>query len=62
MAEQPKKAKRIPLGEPLTEAELDALADIGPDDILSAENLWEAAAPKPLKKLLEAKPVEDAGG
>ena len=50
----------VPLGDPLelTDAELDALARVTPDDILAARELWMEANPK-LADLLDADEADD---
>jgi hypothetical protein len=47
-------APTVPLGKPLqlTDAELDALAVITPEDIQRAKALWSQAAPEQFKDLL----------
>jgi hypothetical protein len=47
-------APTVPLGKPLqlTDAELDALAVITPEDIQAAKALWSQAAPDKFKDLL----------
>jgi hypothetical protein len=57
MAEPP--ARRKPLGEPLTEDALLALADVTPEDLAAAEALWESGAPPRLRTLLAAEPAEE---
>lgn len=51
---------KVPLGKPLelTEEELDALAEITPEDIEAAKRLWRKAAPAEFKNLLDAEEGE----
>jgi hypothetical protein len=43
-----------------TPAELDALSQPGPADVVAANDLWRSAAPRPLRDLLDAAPEEPA--
>ena len=54
---------KIPLGKPLqlTDEELDAMAEITPEDIEKTKKLWRKVAPDKYKDLLDATPVEDNG-
>jgi hypothetical protein len=50
-----------PRGKPLSEAELDALAEITDEDLKAAEDLWRRSVPAGMKNLLDAKPDPAAG-
>jgi len=60
MAKPAKKPapKVKPVGTHLnwTEADLDRLSDVTPEDQAAAKAFWRRQAPKPLRKLLDAKP------
>jgi hypothetical protein len=51
--------KQVPLGAPLplTDADLDALAEITPEDIEAAAKLWRETVPEELADLLDATQV-----
>lgn len=63
MAKKPPKPRAKPVGEPLdwTDAEIDELAKITPDDIRLAGVDWRRKAPKRARKLLDAKEADDDG-
>lgn len=63
MAEKPASKRARPLGPAVTwsEADLDRLSTVGPEDIALAGDLWAAAAPAPLRRLLEADAEEVDG-
>lgn len=48
--------KQVPLGKPLelTDAELEALAEVTEEDIAEAKKLWRKEAPAEFKNLLDA--------
>jgi hypothetical protein len=50
---------KIPLGKPLplSDADLDALAVVTPDDIEAAKRLWRESVPDEFKDLLDATQV-----
>jgi HK97 family phage portal protein len=54
-----RESKAANLGEPLnlTQAEIDQLAEIGPDDLEAARLLWVDEAPDDLEDLLDAREV-----
>lgn len=55
------RLRRAKMGPPLraSDADLDALATVGPADAVTAEALWRAANPGPLGDLLDAEPSEE---
>ena len=54
------RLRRAMMGPPLmtTDAQLDALADVGEHDLATAEALWRQANPGPLARLLDAEPED----
>lgn len=62
---QPRKTKkqaRKPLGESVewSDSDLDKLSEISEADLKAADALWQNAAPKKLKKLLDADVKEES--
>lgn len=53
-----KPKRRVPLGKAIirTDEELEALAQITPEDIEQAGALWKSSVTGPLKTLLDAQP------
>jgi acyl-CoA reductase-like NAD-dependent aldehyde dehydrogenase len=49
---------RVPRFDPATEAELDAAAEITPEDIARAQEAFRESAPKQFRDLLDAEPEE----
>lgn len=43
----------------LTDADLDAMAEVTPDDVAEALEFWEQNAPEDSKGLLDAEPDEE---
>lgn len=64
MAEQPTSRRAKPLGKPVqwSEADLDRLSAVGPEDVALAGELWSTHAPAPLKRLLDAEEEPEADG
>lgn len=52
----PPKPKPVGHAEPWTQADIDALAEITPEDIASAKATFKRLAPKRARTLLDAKP------
>jgi hypothetical protein len=54
--------KQVPLGAPLplSDADLDALAVVTPDDIEAAAKLWRETVPEELKDLLDTTEVMES--
>lgn len=54
--------RKVPLGAPLnwSDEDLDALAQVTPQDIQQAQERWRTRAPKRFKKLLDATTEEPA--
>jgi hypothetical protein len=59
MSEEPTQ-RRVPLGEPLSDEELERLAEITDDDIAEAGRWWLRHAPRGVRSLLDATEDEDA--
>lgn len=61
-AQAARGAKPVPLGDALnwSEAELDALSEVTPGDVLAAQTRWRQDAPDAAKSLLDAEPRENA--
>lgn len=49
----------VPTFDAETEAELDAAAEIGPEDIQRAQESWREVAPPEARGLLDAEPADD---
>jgi hypothetical protein len=54
------KPPPVPRGAPLrmTDAQMEALAVPQPQDVVDAQAAWRRDAPAPLKRLLDAEPVD----
>jgi hypothetical protein len=56
--------RKVPLGQPLewSDADLDTLSQISPQDVQAAQQRWRNVAPTRYRNLLDAVPVEDDAG
>lgn len=59
MAERRIKRRRRAVPKPLTDADLDQLAEITPADVQGAKALWDRYASPEFRGLLDAKPIDD---
>lgn len=64
MSEPAPEPPRVPLGKPLewTDADLDALAEVSPQDVLEAQAWVNTHASETGKALWEARPAEEEQG
>lgn len=59
-AEKPKR--KVPLGAPIvwTDADLDAMSAVTPEDLEAAKQWWEQNAPPRYRSMLDAPEADDA--